>query len=182
VAAFATPTELAGFLQQDLDTYSATQALDVASKAIRDHCGWEITQQTSAVATLDGVWDDTALWLPSLLVTAVASVVEDGTTLTVVSQFDWTAYGKLIRVGRCWTTKPRSVVVTYTHGYTTAPDSIKGVCLAAAGRRYRNPESRRSYTVGAVSESFSIPATGSVGFFYDTELADLGPYRLAVVA
>jgi hypothetical protein len=181
VAAFATPTELAGFLQQDLDTYSATQALDVASKAIRDHCGWEITQQTGAVITLDGNCEG-SLWLPSMLVTAVSSVVEDGTTLTVGTQFDWTSYGKLIRVGRAWTWKPRSVVVTYTHGYATAPDSVKGVCLAAAGRRYQNPEARRSYTVGGVSESFAIPASGAVGFFYDTELTDLGPYRLAVVA
>jgi hypothetical protein len=59
---------------------------------------------------------------------------------------------------------------------------VKGVCLAAAGRRYQNPEARRSYTVGGVSESFAIPASGAVGFFYDTELTDLGPYRLAVVA
>jgi hypothetical protein len=181
VAAFATPTELAGFLQQDLDTYTATQALDIASQAIRDHCGWSITQESGAVATLDGV-EGSALWLPSMLVTGVASVVESGATLTVVSQFDWTAYGKLIRVGRCWTSKPRSVVVTYTHGYTAAPDSVKGVCLAAAGRRYQNPNTARSYTVGGVSESFAVPATGDVGFFFNSELADLAPYRLAVVA
>lgn len=181
MAAFATPTELAGFLQQDLDTYSATLALDIASKAIRDHCGWEITQQTNTVVTLDGV-EGSVLWLPSQLVTAVASVVENGVTLTAVSQFDWTSYGKLIRVGRCWYCKPRSVVVTFTHGYAAVPDSIKGVCLAAAGRRYQNPQSVRSYTIGGVSESFAIPTSGAVGFFYDTELADLGPYRLATVA
>lgn len=181
MAAFATPSELASFLQQDLDTSSATLALDIASKAIRDHCGWEITQQANTVVTLDGV-EGSTLWLPSQLVTAVASVVENGTTLTVVSQFDWTAYGKLIRVGRCWYCKPRSVVVTFTHGYATVPDSVKGVCLAVASRRYQNPEARRSYTIGGVSESFAVPVSGAIGYFYDTELADLQSYRLAVVA
>jgi hypothetical protein len=181
VAAFATPTEFAGFLQQDLDTYSATQALDVASQAIRDHCGWSITQETGVVETLDGNCAR-SVWLKTKLLTAVASVTELGQALAVTTGFDWTDTGQLIRIGRRWTYRPRSVVVTYTHGYVTVPDSVKGVCLAAASRRYQNPESRRSYTVGGISESFSVPSTGDVGFFFDTELADLGKYQLSLVA
>jgi hypothetical protein len=181
VAAFATPTELAGFLQQDLDTYSATQALDIASQAIRDHCGWSITQESGAVETLDGSGGQ-SVWLKTKLLTAVTSVTELGISLVATTGFDWTDAGQLIRIGRCWTYRPRSVVVTYTHGFATVPDSVKGVCLAVAGRRFQNPEGLRSQTVGGVSESYTIPATGQIGFFYDTELADLAPYRLAVVA
>jgi len=176
VAAFATPTELAGFMQQDLDTYTATQALDIASQAIRDHCGWNISQETVTGKVLDS-HGDRSIWLPTLLLTAVASVVENGDTLTVVDDYDWTEYGRLIRASR-WPNQARSVTVTYTHGYATVPDSVKGVCLAAAGRRYQNPEGRRSYTVGGISESFAIPSTGAVGFFYDTELMDLEKYKL----
>lgn len=178
MAAFATPTELAGFLQQDLDTYSATQALDIASQAIRDHCGWAITQQAGAVETLDGS-GGRSVWLKTKLLTAVTSVTELGITLTVTSGFDWTDTGQLIRVGRCWTCRPRSVVVTYTHGYATVPDSVKGVCLALAGRRYQNPETLKSYTVGGVSESYAV---GDTGYFTEDELRDLGAYCLAVVA
>lgn len=181
MAAFATPTELAGFLQQDLDTYSATQALDVATKAIVDHCGWSIAQESGVVETLDGS-GAASVWLKTKLLTAVTSVTEEGRSVAVTTGFDWSDTGQLIRVGRCWSWRLRSVVVTYTHGYATIPDSVKGVCLAAAGRRYQNPESRRSYTVGSISESFAIPSTGNVGFFYDTELADLEAYRRALVA
>lgn len=176
MATLATPTELAGFLQQDLDTYTATQALEHASQAIRDHCGWTISQETVTGKVLDS-HGERSIWLPTLLLTAVASVVEKGVTLTVTTDYDWTAYGRLIRSG-CWPNEARSVTVTYTHGYATVPDSVKGVCLAAAGRRYQNPEGRRSYTVGGISESFAIPSKGEVGFFYDTELMDLEKYKL----
>ena len=176
MAAFATPTELAGFLQQDLDTYSATQALNTASQAIRDHCGWTISQETISAQVLDS-HGERSIWLPSLLLTAVGPVLEKGVTLTVTTDYDWTSYGRLIRSGY-WPNEARSVTVTYTHGYSTVPDSVKGVCLAAAGRRYQNPESRRSYTVGSISESFAVPSTGDVGFFYDTELKDLDKYKL----
>lgn len=176
MAALATPTELAGFLQQDLDTYSATQALDVASQAIRDHCGWTISEETVTDKVLDS-YGEHSIWLPTLLLTAVGSVVEKGTTLTVVTDYDWTSYGRLIRSGR-WPNEARSVTVTYTHGYAIVPDSVKGICLAAAARRYQNPSQIRSLTVGAVSESYVIPSTGQLGFFYDSELTDLNKYKL----
>jgi len=177
MAAFATAAELASFLQvASVDTASANQALNIASQAIRDYCGWSISQETVTSKTLDGT-GERSIWLPTLLLTAVASVVEDGTTLTVTTDYDWTSYGRLVRNG-CWPRTARSVVVTYTHGYATVPDSVKGVCLAAAGRRYQNPSSLRSYTVGSVSEAFTQPATGSVGFLYSTEQGDLDVHKL----
>lgn len=181
MAAFATPSDLASSLEQDVDTATATLALAVASGKIRDFAGWSITQETGAVATLDGT-GDRSLWLKSLLVTAVASVVENGLTLTVVAGFDWTEYGKLIRVGRCWICKPRSVVVTYTHGYVTVPDGVKGVCLSLAGRLYDNPVALRSYTVGGVSQTYAGSA-GALGPGLTTdEKADLAAYVLPVFA
>ena len=182
MAAFATPAELASHLQQDVDTASATLALNIASGKIRDHCGWSITQESNVSFTLDGSDDAGALWLPSLLVTAVASVVEDGRTLAVGTEFDWTSYGKLIRVGRCWTRKPRSVITTITHGYATSPDTVKGVCLDLAGRRLDNPTTLRSYTVGSVSETYAGSSTDLGPGLTDSEKEDLGGYTLALVA
>lgn len=175
MAAFATPTELAGFVQADLDTYTATQALDIASQAIRDHCGWNISQETviGKVLDCDG---SRSLWLPTLLLTALGPVVENGVTLTVLSGYDWTEYGRVIRAGR-WPNQARSVTVTYTHGYATVPNSVKGVCLTVAGRMYQNPDALRSYTVGGVSESYSTTA-GSSGALYDDEFTALEKYKL----
>jgi len=181
MAAFATPSDLASWLQRDLDTATATLALNIASADIRKTVGWSISQESGVVVTLDGS-GARSLWLPSLLVTAVASVVEDSTTLTVVTGFDWTTYGRLIRVGRDWTYKPRSVVVTFTHGYTTNPDDVKGICLTLAGRVYDNPTALRSYTVGGVSETFAGSA-GTLGpGLTDDEKVALAGYRLPVLA
>jgi hypothetical protein len=181
VAAFATPSDLASLLQQDLDTASATLALNIASSKIRSFAGWSITEEVGAVATLDGNCDR-VLFLPSLYVTAVASVVEYGTSLTVVTGFDWTSYGELIRVGRLWTWRPRSVVVTFTHGYTTAPDDVKGICLSLAGRLYDNPGALRSYAVGGVSATYAGSAGALGPGLTEDEKIDLASYRLAVVA
>lgn len=175
MAAFATPTELAGFLQTDLDTYTATQALDNASQAIRDHCGWTISQETVTGKVLD-CDGSRSLWLPTLLLTALGPVVELGVTLTVLSGYDWTEYGRIIRAGR-WPNQARSVTVTYTHGYATVPNSVKGVCLAVAGRRYQNPGALRSYTIGGVSETYA-PSAAAPGSLLDDELVALEKYKL----
>lgn len=182
MAAFATPSELASSLEQDVDTATATLALNRATAKIRKAAGdWSITQEVGAVATLDGS-SCHSLWLPSLLVTAVTSVVEDSVALTVVTGFDWTSYGKLIRVNRCWTWKPRAVVVTYTHGYATVPDDVKDICLAVAGRLYRNPGALQSKTVGGVAWTAAGDSAEVGGGLTESELEDLTPYRLAAVA
>lgn len=181
MAAFATPSDLASLLQKDVDTATATLALSVASGKIRDFAGWSISQEVGVVATLDGN-GERALWLPSLLVTAVASVVENGTAVTVVSGFDWTSYGRLSRINRCWTWKPRSVVVTFTHGYVTVPDGVKGVCLALAGRLYDNPVGLRSWTVGGTSQTYAGSAGALGPGLTDDEKKDLAPHRLPVLA
>lgn len=181
MATFATPSDLASLLQRDVDTATATLALNIASGKIRDECGWPISQEIGAVATLDGN-GERALWLPSLLVTAVASVVEDGFALAVVTGFDWTSYGRLLRVNRCWSSKARSVVVTFTHGYVTVPDGVKGICLSLGSRLYDNFVALRSKTVGGVSVTYGGSA-GSLGpGLTADEKEDLAAYRLPVLA
>jgi hypothetical protein len=124
------------------------------------------------------------VWLPTLLVNSVASVVENGVTLTVVTGFDWTSYGKLIRIARPWYSKPRSIVATVNHGYApgvTELDTAKGVCLSLAGRIYDNPGALRSYTVGGVSETYAGSAAELGPGLTDQDKLDLTAYKLAVV-
>jgi len=176
VAAFATPPELETFLLPlTVDTAKATLALDNASQEIRDDAGWSITQESGVVATLDGTGEP-SLWLPTLYLTGVASVVEDGTALTVVTDFDWTSYGRLIRVGR-WVDKPRSVVVTYTHGYPPGSEKLRtarSVCLSMAGESL-HPVAIRQQSIDDFSQTFEPPSATIDA--YHTKLA---PYRLPV--
>lgn len=180
MAAFATPAELASWLQvPEVDTATATLQLAAASQAIRDYCGWSITEETVTGAVLDAA-GSRSIWLPTLLLTAVGPVVELGVTLTALDDYDWTRYGRLLRSKR-WPNQARSVVVTYTHGYSVAPDSVKGVCLAMAGRIYNNPLGAKSQTAGPFSQSFAVPLSGAVGSPLLEELAQLGPYKLEFV-
>jgi len=45
-------------------------------------------------------------------------------------------------------------VVTYSHGYTTIPSTIKAVALELAANTYANPEFVASKTVGEVTETY----------------------------
>jgi len=174
VAAFATPAELASHLQvPTVDNATANLALDFATGRIRDECGWSITQETGVTKTLDS-YGRPSLWLRTRLLTAVTSVVENGVTLADNTHYRWWENGQLERRMTCWPTGPRTVVAVFTHGYVTAPISVKGVCLDLAGRLYDNPAALKAYTAGGVSETFGadqVPLTLA-------ELSDLDGYRL----
>lgn len=151
----ATPTELAGKLQSDVDTYSATQALEQATGCIQDALGQTLLQVVNDAATLDG--GERILWLPQRPVTAVGAVTtmdKWGTVLTPVLGSEYRVRGpRLIWMGygRAW---PEVVNVTYTHGYASAaviPQAVKRACLTVAAALYRNPTRLKSQTVGGVS-------------------------------
>ena len=179
MAAFATASELASWLQKDLDTATATLALSVASGQIRRHVGWSITEETLTDLLVDGTGRRSII-LPTLHLTAVASVEEDGVALTYDVDYTWTREGRLIRNGR-WLHKARTVKTTYTHGYTTGAaelDDVKGVCLDLAGDIYDNPTGLRSYTVGGASETYAGGSVDLGAGLTDTQRNDLAPYRL----
>lgn len=183
MASFATPAELASWLQvPEVDTATATLQLAAASKAIRDYCGWNITEETVTDQVLD-TDGERSIWLPTLWLTAVASVSELTLPLTAGTDYEWRRYGKVTRTGRrhCWPRQSQSVQITYTHGYPETPDSIKGICLAMAGRVYNNPLGAKSQTAGPFSQSFAVPLSGAVGSPLLEELAQLGPYKLEFV-
>lgn len=96
-------------------------AWDAACRAVRDYCGWHVAPSVSHTLTLDGP-GGTLLVLPSLRVTDVAEVTNDGTALT---DPEWSEAG-MVRTGR-WTQRFRGVTVTLTHGYDECPEDILAV-------------------------------------------------------
>jgi hypothetical protein len=180
VAAFATAEELASHLQvAGVDTASANQALNIASSDIRDHCGWSISEE-DVTDTLDGTGTRN-LWIPTLRLTAVSSLAENGVSLVEGVDFDWTRYGKLVRNG-CWPRTARSVDITWTHGYATVPDVVKGVCLALAGRRYDNPKGSKgsTRTAGPFTETSTYAGEGGADLT-SSEIEKLGKFTLEEV-
>ena len=186
MASFVTPTELIVWLDIPADTFPtdrATLLVNSASAAIRGHCGWNITEETVTGDVIDGSggWD---LWLPTKHLTAVASIVENGVTLTDPDNYVWRRNGQLIRSGR-WSSKAKAVTATYTHGYPTGHVKLelaRSVCLTIAARLVNNPGGLRSYTVGGVSETYAGDADGMTVVPTEAEEKSLEPLALHGVA
>jgi len=178
MTAFFTHIELAQQLQLDPDTINNETALmlaDLTSDIIRDELRQQINQATETI-TLYGDGSE-LIMLPERPVTAVDTVLLDGQPVTPI---DWRTNGALRRVlypGSqyanqqvwCW---PRGVPVqvTYTHGYTAVPNTIKAVALELAAAAYMNPSAATSQTAGPYT--MTIAATLS-----DEQRTRLDRYR-----
>jgi hypothetical protein len=140
----ATASELASYLQKDLDTASATLVLQVASARFAREAG---TAFVATTVTYSAVADGCAeLELPYKPVTAVSAVRVNGVAITGWSLRLNTLY-RTAGFGYRYAWPPDQVDVDLTHGYTAAGDDVKGAVLETAAQAYDIP-------VGAVvSES-----------------------------
>jgi len=162
---YATPTELAGHLQMDLDTYTATQALTLASERFCKAADTRFEPTAVTYVALGGY--GRRLNLPFRPVTAVSAVRINGTAVT-----DFTLVRNAVwrQAGFSTGAFPDKVEVDLTHGYASAPDDVKAAVLDWAGDMYQNPDS-------AVSESiddYSVKYAASDAAMPETarELAD----------
>ncbi len=169
MADFCAIADIEQFLQVDIDgdeakVLSAQRAMREASAAIRDYCEQEIGLIEDEAITLD-VWElRRTIPLPQMPVVSVASVIEDGDTLTVGTDEDYVLiqYGRLYRVGQNWERGPQIVVITYPHGYDEIPDDIAAVCARAASRAYQAGlrATEDAGVLGVVSKSLGDFAVG----------------------
>jgi hypothetical protein len=142
VARFATAAELASLLQQDVDTSSAEQALDMATAEVQNLVG-QLIEQDTVVAHL-WVTDpcEQLLTMPQRPVTAVTAVTIDGTAVTdytVLPHALWREDGWIDGAQES-AGQPIRVTVAHTYGFATIPDDIKRACLHLAAQMYVNPE------------------------------------------
>jgi hypothetical protein len=170
VAALATPAELAALLKQDVDTASATQALDHASAAVRS---WtrqylEAKTYTGVKLLIEPIGRTWGVRLPERPVTAVAAVAVNGVTYVQGTDWAWNGLSPWIRLAkRDWTTATFQddpvATVTYTAGLATIPDEVKGVVLACAAREYNNPTGLRSFSIDDHTEGYAGADTDLAG-------------------
>lgn len=189
MADFATVADIEAFLQVEISTAaqiaSAERALAEATAAIRNYCHQYLELVSDDEITLDVFGPHrgaprvnyprtggSRLFLPELPVVSVASVVEDGKTLTVDEDYKLGQYGILHRINAKWATGIGVVTVTYSHGYATIPDDIIAVCTRAASRGYqaglRSAENEalagvQSKSLGDYSVTFGSDQGGGVG-------------------
>jgi hypothetical protein len=139
--------ELADTLTPVLDV----DVLDQAEGVVRDHCGWHIAPSRTDTIKIYGAPLGTPILLPSMYVTAIVSVTDQG-TLVDPSVYDFEQAGILRRIdGGCWTAGYGAIEVTFTHGYTDVPPAVTRVVQSVAALL---PNGVKSKQAGPFSESY----------------------------
>jgi hypothetical protein len=166
----ATPADLASLLQvPQVDTASATLALELATSLIQAAAGQRIVQVVNDVAVLDVDADDCGAWLalPEGPVTAVSSVMVGALP---VSDFTvqlrrgriYRPYGWRSATVAYWNA-PSTVTVTYTHGYASGDQRLelaRSVALSLASSAYGNPSGAVREQIDDYAVQYDAAATG----------------------
>lgn len=111
-----------------------SDAWTAACAAVRAYCGWHVAPSVAEVVTVDGSGSRVQP-LPTLRLTALASITNDGAAVT---DPEWSSAG-MVRAPGCgvWTSRWRGVVATITHGYDECPAEVLDVIkeMVASGGR-----------------------------------------------
>lgn len=159
-----TVSELASYLQRDLDTASATLAKDSAQAIVRQYAQQEFTSTTytGALLPIDVHGWSYVVNFPQRPVTAVTSVAVNGTTYVSGDDYAWNGYAPFIRLsyveaGTATFADDPVATVTYTAGFSTVPADVKAVALAVAARQYDNPRGIRQESI----DDYSVSRAGA---------------------
>jgi hypothetical protein len=163
-------------------------ALQGASQIVRDFCGWPITAFADSVEQLDSEGTDT-LFLPSLVVTDVSSLVASGVDRygqpypqPDATDWDWYGDGRLVWKG-CWPLRwfpgPRRYTVTYSGGYTDVPASIQMVVLSLV-ERIDAPSAihQKLSNVGGIQSNTTYAVSTDSNALTELEEAVLSPFTI----
>jgi hypothetical protein len=158
---YATAAELASFLQKDLDTSSATLAIQIASQLFSTRaCTMFAPTSITYQVIGQGYWQLRLPFDPIISVSAVRIVGQVSTvTITDYSRIKTVLY-RLAGFGVPGMYPPDMVEVDLIHGYATAPDDVKGVVLETAAAAYSSPDTT---VVQEMIDDYSIKSSATAG-------------------
>lgn len=150
--------------------------LAAAEAAVRAYCGWHIAPEIAEDLVLDGTGTRT-LFVKSLRLVDITAASIDGTDLDPTT-LEWSESG-FIRNPGGWPDKLRSVRLTVTHGFASAPD-VAEIVHAMADRAELSPGGVTRQSTGPFAASFSSTAPGVSGgvVLMDHERKQLDRYRI----
>jgi hypothetical protein len=145
----ASAADLAALVQGDVDTASATLAIEVCTAVVQSAAdGQRIVQVVGDTATVIGT-PGQFLRLPQWPVTAVSGVTLDGVALTAgvagSGSLTYRLVGDRLYRGAGWQTycgEPSTVGFTYTHGYAAGRQELqlgRGTALGLGRDLFSNP-------------------------------------------
>lgn len=185
-APLVTPLQLSDYTQGKVAAGDPRVAglIDGATAAVRRYCGWHIAPAFTETVLLDGS-GGSVLTLPTLHLTALSAVTENGTALTEYApvdgsgDFEWSVLGSVRRVRGLWTERYRAVSVTMTHGFDAAPD-VAQIILQVTAAALSSPMGATREQAGQLAVSWATTAPGVSGglSLLGRDLATLSLYRI----
>jgi hypothetical protein len=147
--ALATPSDLASYLQQDVDTSTATLVLAISSTLFETAAATKFSA-TSATYTVEGRGQP-VINIPNSPLIAIVQVRIAG---AIIASTEYTqvlnnlyrtigwgrVLGPTLATAPYMAFPPELVEVDHTYGYASVPDDVKGVVLETAGAAYMNPD------------------------------------------
>ena len=109
------------------------QALDSALATVQSFCGWHIAPSIAGATATVWCRDGVAIYLPTLALTAVASVVQDSVTIASTN-YTFERYGVIRMIPGKYFDLTSKITVTFTHGYAALPADVNDIVLTAAQR------------------------------------------------
>jgi hypothetical protein len=162
MAPYASVSDLASFLKQDLDTATATLALTKAT-ALFDQRAKSHWGGTVAITYSKPGVGSTEIVMPYAPLVAVSAVRINGVTIslgfsgyTVIEQ----SLFRQVGFGIPWRFPPDLVEVDYTYGYPTVTDDVAAMVLESAAAMYMSPDvSTRNESI----DDYSVRAEPDTG-------------------
>jgi hypothetical protein len=160
---YATASELASYLKMDVDTSTATLALQTTSQLFATRANTAFLPTTATYQTEGFGYARLRLpFRPIISIQAVRIVTTAGTTtITDYTRIKQVLH-RLAGWGTRWAFPPDLVEVDLTHGFAAVPDDVKGAVLESAGAAYSSPdvtvksESIDDYTVSSAANSGGV--------------------------
>lgn len=160
------------------DSLGVACALDAASQAVRNACGWHVSPSLACTARVTA--EGKVARLPAICVSAISSLTEDGVSLVAGSDYEWRRDGLLRRACfRNWSPSWDGIAVSYTAGFVAdaCPDLAQAVC-GIAEAVLSVPRGVSSESADGVSISYNVHAQSVAGAMTGQFLAQLAPYRV----
>ena len=175
-----TPEEIQAVTNRPLDAELAAAIAEQVTDAVRDVCGWRVAPPAVETFTLSAR-SARLIMLPTLHVTEVVEVIDDGVVLVDGTDFDWDQNGTLERLTGGWSARRRKLQVTVRHGFEKCPGAISEAITAAVTRATLAPAGNVTgeTTLGASVQYGRGPGGTAAGaMFLPHEEASLARYRI----
>jgi hypothetical protein len=161
----ATIADLAAYVQEDIadGDAPATLSLEIASGVLRSYLGYDVLGVDDFVELCDPI-NASFIELrqtPVKDVTLVEVFNRDANDFVIVASTDYDVSLRLGVIaghpgtGFRWPSWPESWRVTYSYGYDTVPDAIRGVCVGIAARQWATPVGIESERIGGYNVRFA---------------------------